>query len=236
MSLDMDIIIVAAVSKNGVIGKDGVLPWSLPSDLKHFKKLTSGGAIIMGRKTFESIGSKPLPKRHNIVVSSTMSRANIYKNLSIVPTLDRALWEAQEDFKEVFIIGGEVLYKEAMQHANKMIITHVDSIIKNGTAFFPYINLKTGWIEEARIIGEISSVDDHEYAIATYKKSLDSSKMPEFTLGPVTYVDGKDLIWSSGTTIVDTDSIYSGTLTTTSGTSIVGADSILTTTASYKNK
>jgi dihydrofolate reductase len=173
MSLDMDIVIVAAVSKNGVIGKDGTIPWSIPTDLKHFKKLTEGGVVIMGRKTFESMGNKPLPKRHNIVVSTTMSKINLHSNLSIVTSLDEALWEAQEDFKEAFVIGGEAIYKEAMSLASKMIISHVDTAVKGGTARFPYINTKTGWYEDSRVKAEVNSRDDYDYAIVTYKRLVE---------------------------------------------------------------
>lgn len=196
MSLDMEITLVAAVSKNGVIGKDGTIPWSLPTDLKHFKKLTENGVVIMGRKTFESIGNKPLAKRHNIVVSKTMSRVNIYSNLSVVSSLDEALWEAQEDYKEAFIIGGEAIYKEAMSMASKMIISHVDAVIKNGTARFPYINTKIAWREEARVKADINSRDDHEYSIVTYKRLVETVNqgyspytLSEFKLGPLVYID-----------------------------------------------
>jgi dihydrofolate reductase len=173
MSLDMDIVIVAAVSKNGVIGKDGTIPWSIPTDLKHFKKLTKDGVVIMGRKTFESIGNKPLPNRHNIVVSTTMSKINLHSNLSIVTSLDEALWEAQEDFKEAFVIGGESIYKEAMSLASKMIISHVNTTVNGGTARFPYINTKTGWYEDSRVKAEVNSRDDYDYTIVTYKRLVE---------------------------------------------------------------
>lgn len=215
MNLDMDITIVAAVSKNGIIGKDGSIPWSIPTDLKHFKKLTEGGVVIMGRKTFESLGNKPLSKRHNIVVSTTMSRINLYSNLSIVGSLDEALWEAQEDFKEAFIIGGEAIYKEAMPLASKMIISHVDVKIKGGTARFPYINTKTGWYEDSRIKADVNSRDDHEYSIITYKRLVEKKEDP-YTL-TTGFVPISISSFSSGGT--STFSIPDGTITVGAGTS-----------------
>lgn len=215
MNLNMDITIVAAVSKNGVIGKNGTLPWSLPTDLRHFKALTENGVVIMGRKTFESLGNKPLPKRHNIVVSKSLTKVNLHKNLSVVASLDEALWEAQEDFKEAFIIGGSALYKEGLLYANKMVITHVNTHIKYGTAQFPYINLNNGWAEISNVKSELNNEDDYEYYISVYNRPTKHNADKSFAMpfAPITY--GEDIKISTGT--------FTGTYGTTTvgvGTSI----------------
>ncbi|MFA9290811.1 MAG: dihydrofolate reductase, partial [Solirubrobacteraceae bacterium] len=88
----MELIIIVAISDNNVIGKDNSLLWHLPNDFKRFKSITSGFPIIMGRKTFESIGSKPLPKRENIVISSSLVKEE--KNLFVVNSLEKAIEKA----------------------------------------------------------------------------------------------------------------------------------------------
>lgn len=233
----MEITIVAAVSKNGVIGKGGKLPWSLPTDLQHFKKLTEDGIVIMGRKTYESIGSKPLPKRYNIVVSSSMSRINLHKNLSVVPTLDQALWLAQEDYSEAFIIGGEGIYKEAFPMATKMIITHVDTIVRGGDAFLPFINTKIHWMEDKKLPGDVSTKDDYDFSIVTYKRlvehvkaGIDWASIPitsTFSIGPTTYADDK----GAGTLVGAGVTGYAGSFSVGSSTAVFtipDGDAILT--------
>lgn len=218
MNLDMDITIVAAVSKNGVIGKDGTIPWSIPTDLNHFKKLTEGGVVIMGRKTFESMKCKPLSKRHNIVISTTMSKINLHSNLSVVTSLDEALWEAQEDFKEAFVIGGEAIYREAMPLASKMIISHVDATVKGGTSRFPYINTKINWYEESRTKADINSRDDYEYSIVTYKRLVERASNPFAASSGLSSF----LPIGASSTFTIPDGTISGTYTVGVGTTTMG--------------
>lgn len=206
MNLEMDITIVAAVSNNGVIGKDGKIPWSVPSDLKSFKKLTQDGIVIMGRKTFESLGNKPLPKRYNVVVSRTLSKINLHSNLSIVSSLDEALWLAQEDYREAFIIGGSSLYKEAMPLASKMIISHIDTVVKGNTVKFPFISTKAMWREESRIPIDLDSKDECGYSIVTYKKFVESANSS--LIGSIAYPSYTT--YSSGITITLPSSDTSG--------------------------
>lgn len=134
--------IIAAMAKNRVIGKDNKLPWSIPDDLKNFKKLTTGNTIIMGRKTYESIG-KPLPNRNNIVVSSTMQPSN---GVQVCKNIQEALETAKSTGKEIFIIGGANIYEQTMHLADKLYITHVKKDYE-GDAFFPEIN-QTEWQTE----------------------------------------------------------------------------------------
>ena len=128
------ITIIVAYSNNLLIGKDNSIPWHISNDLKRFKKLTTGNVIIMGRKTFESLGSKPLPNRRNIVISSKLNTSNsvkVYKNLI----------EALNDHKneKIFLIGGYSIYKEGLNFASNLEITEID-ISLDGDTYFPNID------------------------------------------------------------------------------------------------
>lgn len=127
-------LIVATDEENG-IGKDNQLMWHLPKDLKFFKNTTSGHTVIMGRKTFDSIG-KPLPKRRNIVI--TRQKNLSISGVEIFNTLADAL-EACADEEEVFVVGGGEIYKQALPLAHKLYQTKVHHIF-NADTFFPEIN------------------------------------------------------------------------------------------------
>lgn len=136
----MKLSIVAAMAENRVIGSNNKLPdWKAPGDLKRFQELTLGKVIIMGRKTFESI-ERALPKRYNIIVSSTLKTSNDYW---VVSSLDKALLlvrsfeEGGMDFDpEVFVIGGSMLYKEALPLVSKIYLTRIKGEFK-GDVYFP---------------------------------------------------------------------------------------------------
>ena len=134
----MNISIIAAIGKNNELGKKGDLIWKLPNDLKNFKKITEGHTIIMGRKTFESIG-KILPNRKNIII--TRNKKFKVPGVEIAHSLKEALSMSRLnlDTKEVFIIGGGEIYKEAMKIAQKLYITHIDAEDKEADTFFPEI-------------------------------------------------------------------------------------------------
>lgn len=126
--------IIVAASTNGVIGKDGDLPWNLPSDLKYFKKVTTGYPVIMGRKCWESIPERfrPLPNRTNVVITrnpdyKTYSDALVRSNLSLA--IEEQLW----DNDEVFIIGGAEIYKEAFKFADKLYLTQIYNKVNGDT-------------------------------------------------------------------------------------------------------
>nr|AIA18378.1 Dihydrofolate reductase [uncultured bacterium] len=127
---------IVAVAKNGVIGKEGGLPWYLPAELARFKEVTMGHPIIMGRKTHESIG-RPLPGRTNIVV--TRNKGFKADGCIVVDSLEKAIVEAKkgEGADEIFIIGGEQIYKEAMPMLNRIYLTNVDAEVA-GDKFFKY--------------------------------------------------------------------------------------------------
>ena len=133
----MSIIIISAVAKNMTIGKDNDLPWKLPSDLKQFKKKTLGCPMIMGRKTWESFGSKPLPNRPHIVISS--QRMNFeYDDVFHAFGLSEAIAKAKTFGKTIWVIGGQTIYEQAMSIADRMYITHVDAEV-DGDRHFPPI-------------------------------------------------------------------------------------------------
>ena len=130
----MTISAIVAISKNRIIGRDNNIPWYLPADLKYFKKKTLNHHIIMGRKTFQSIG-RPLPKRTNIIL--TRDAFFIASNCIVTHSLDHALNIAQDNGEEeVFIIGGGQIYEVAMPFLDKVYLTEVDTEVA-GIVKFP---------------------------------------------------------------------------------------------------
>lgn len=133
------ISLIVAMAKNRIIGKDNQMPWHLPADLGHFKTVTLGKPIIMGRKTYESIG-RPLPGRKNIV----MSRDKDYKleGCETVTSLEEAI-KLVEDVEEIMIIGGGFLYTECIPQADKLYLTFIDLDVEGDTQFpqFEHLSL-----------------------------------------------------------------------------------------------
>lgn len=126
---------IAAVSLNSVIGKDNTLPFNYPEDMKHFKKITANSNVIMGRKTYESVGL-PLPKRKNIVVSSTKIDADVIT----VASLSEAINISDQD-KNIWLIGGASIYSDGMLFANEIHLTLIPDIIEGDNLIrFPFIN------------------------------------------------------------------------------------------------
>lgn len=154
--------IIAAVADNSVIGADNTLPWQIPADLAHFKALTAGHTVVMGRKTFESIG-RVLPDRENIIVSGTLKHVD---GALVVPSFAAALDLASSN--EIFIIGGAQLYKEALPIADVLEITRVHAAPK-GDTYFPEVDW-TGYEETARqfCAGNAEGVPDCTFI--TYRK------------------------------------------------------------------
>jgi len=138
------ISIIAALAENRVIGLNNTLPWRLPNDLKHFRRLTTGHAIILGRKNYESIG-KPLPERTNIVI--TRNRDFRADGCLIAHSLDEALVLADND-PEIFIIGGAEIYRAALARTNRLYLTRVHAAIP-GDTYFPEFD-ETEWREISR--------------------------------------------------------------------------------------
>ena len=139
----MIVTMVVAIGENNAIGKNNELLWCLPKDLRHFKTITSGHTVIMGRKTYESVG-KPLPKRRNIII--TRNTELTVDGAEVVHTIEDALELCKSD-EEVFIIGGAEIYKMAMKHTDKIFLTVVHESFE-ADAFFPEID-RNLWVETA---------------------------------------------------------------------------------------
>lgn len=141
----MEKVIIVAIADNNAIGKDNALLWHISEDLKFFKRTTSGYPVIMGRRTFESIG-RPLPKRVNIVVSRGFDAPD---GVVTVPSLDAAYraaseavmpCEAETSVSRCFVIGGGQIYAQALADADRLVVTHVHTVIEGADTFFPQID------------------------------------------------------------------------------------------------
>ena len=155
--------LVVAKARNGTIGRDNTLPWRLPEDLAHFKRTTMGAAVIMGRKTWDSIG-RPLPGRRNIVVSR--NRDLRIEGAEVATSLE----DAQRlcvGADQIFLIGGAQLYAEAMPSADRLVVTEIDADVE-GDAFFPPID-RAQWLETARETHH-SEANGFNYAFVTYDR------------------------------------------------------------------
>jgi dihydrofolate reductase len=156
----MIITIIAAMAENRVIGRDNEMPWDLPSDLKRFRELTTGHSIIMGRKTFESIGH-PLPDRRNIVITRGVHQ--LPAGCVAVPDLPSAIAVCEGE-DEVFVCGGEGVFREAMAIAHRIYLTIIDEEF-DGDAYFP--DIPDDFVE----IGRQSFMDDAlPYDVVHYER------------------------------------------------------------------
>ena len=147
--------LVVAKARNGVIGRDNHLPWRLPADLAYFKRVTMGHPVIMGRRTWESIG-KPLPGRLNIVVSR--NRAYSAVGATVVGSLDEA-WQAAGQAQEACVIGGTSLFAEALPQADRIHLTEVEAEVP-GDTWFPEFD-RSQWTE--REVARQARDERHEY-------------------------------------------------------------------------
>ncbi len=156
-----EIVIIAAVAKNRVIGKDNTLIWNIPEDMAHFKALTSGQTVIMGRKTWESLPPRfrPLPGRRNIVISRQADFAA--PGAELAASLEAALQLAAQA-ETAFIIGGEQIYRQAMDVADRLEITEVD-LEPEGDAWFPAIDPKRWRVDQ--------KAEYPGFAFNTYRRS-----------------------------------------------------------------
>jgi len=161
----MIVSIVVAISQNHVIGKDNKLLWYLPNDLKHFKEITTGHTVIMGRKTYESVG-KPLPNRRNIIIT----RQNItIEGCEVVNSIEAALALSSAE-EEVFIVGGAEIYKQSMHLTDRIYLTIVHKEF-DGDSFFPEID-QNQWHETAREDHEPDAKNSLPYSFITLQKVI----------------------------------------------------------------
>ena len=158
--------IIVAIAKNNAIGKDNKLIWSLPADLKRFKELTWGKTIIMGRNTFESLG-RVLPNRKHIVLSKNKELKIDDENVLVINDISK-INEYIESEEEVFVIGGETIYKMLMPYANKMYITKIEEEFEADT-FFPMIDEKK-WKIVSIEAGTKDEKNIYDYNYMIYKK------------------------------------------------------------------
>ena len=166
----MDISFVVAMTENNVIGRDGGLPWRLSSDLKRFKALTIGKPVVMGRICYESIG-RPLPGRPNIVITRSMDfkPQGVIVVHSLEDAMDVAIAEAEKlGVDEVCVIGGGVVYREAMELATILHVTHIEATI-DGDTFFPEIDPAIWEAGEAEEI-PAGEKDDFSTRFVTYRR------------------------------------------------------------------
>jgi dihydrofolate reductase len=166
----MNIVLVAAIAENGVIGRGNALPWRLKSDMQHFRALTMGKPVVMGRKTFLSIG-KPLAGRTTIVVSR--DAAYTAPGIVVAPGIETALAVARGDalrrnVDAVVIAGGADIYEQILAQATQLEITHVHKKV-DGDARFPAIDLRL-WRESARDERQPGAGDEAAFAFVTYSR------------------------------------------------------------------
>lgn len=155
------ITLLAAMSANNCIGKDGEIPWHIPEDMKRVRQVTTGKVLIMGRKTWESIPEhrRPLPHRTNVVISRNTDY-EVPTGVELYSSIDEAL--AAHPDEEIVGFGGQFVYEALLEQADVLDICHVDRVIENGTAFFPDIDHEN-WHEVWR--------EDHEgYSFVRYER------------------------------------------------------------------
>lgn len=163
----MKLSIIVALAQNGAIGVNNDLIYHLPNDLKRFKELTTGHTIIMGRRTFESLPNGALPNRRNIVLSTTQTA---YEGCEVYASLQEALSRCKEE-AEVFVIGGSMVYAEALPLADTLYLTHVADTPQEADVFFPEYDVEA-WV----CIMQEQHVQDERhpqaYTFATYQRKL----------------------------------------------------------------
>lgn len=144
------ITLIVARAQNGAIGRDGTIPWHLPEDLKSFQRETLGGALIMGRNTWDSLPVKPLSKRLNIVVSSRPDAADL-----VAPSVAAAVEMASaQGYDRVYGIGGARIYEEMIPIAHRLLISEVEIDIPDADTFFPNLDLNTWRVVNKRTLRE----------------------------------------------------------------------------------
>lgn len=165
----MTLSAIVAIDKNGVIGKDYDIPWHLPADLKYFKRRTLNHHIIMGRKTFESIG-RPLPKRTNIIV--TRNPFFVVSNCLVAGSLQEAIDLARNNGEdEAFIIGGGTIYKQAMPLIDRLYLTEVDTVVEDGEVFFPEVDPAI-WAESSSELHQPDEKNPHAYTFKVLERKV----------------------------------------------------------------
>ena len=162
--------VIVAVAENRVVGKDNALPWHLSEDLQYFKRATLGKPIVMGRKTFESIG-RPLPGRTNIVISGNPNY--FAEGIKVVSSVERALQLAQDialvdGSRELMVIGGAAIYAAAIPVADRLYVTEVHAKVE-GDAYLPKIEW-SNWVESSRERHRAIAPNPYDYSFVVYDR------------------------------------------------------------------
>jgi dihydrofolate reductase len=159
------IAIVVAHAANGVIGREGELPWRLPSDLRHFRELTTGHAVVMGRTTWESLppSFRPLPERRNIVLSRRPGY--VADGAEVFDSLDSALAACDGD---CFVIGGDATYRQALPLASRVYATHVDADVEGDAYFSPLLQSDWRCVESSDPIAE----NGYTFTFRTFERAV----------------------------------------------------------------
>ena len=172
MTQPLSVVLVVAVAENGVIGRNGTLPWRLKSDMAYFRKVTMGKPVVMGRKTWDSLPRKPLPGRTNIVV--TRDRAFEAAGALVVTSVDAALIAARgdalrRDVEEIAVIGGDQIFAAALPIADRIEFTQV-RLRPDGDVYFPAVD-RAVWHEASRQEHKAGPEDDADFTILTYRRA-----------------------------------------------------------------
>lgn len=164
MSTAPEIVLIAAVARNGVIGRENALPWRLKADLVRFKAVTMGHPVLMGRKTWESL-ARPLPGRRNLVI--TRNTGYSAPGAEVYPDPESALI-ALEDHPRVFVIGGAEIYREMLPRANALMLTEVAADVDGDASFPTHDHL--GFIESSRTHHQADPDNDHDFDFVEYRR------------------------------------------------------------------
>jgi dihydrofolate reductase len=166
MKTDKTISIIVALAQNNAIGRDNDLLWHIPEDLKRFKRVTSGNTIVMGRKTYLSLPTRPLPNRLNIVISDIPDET--FEGCVMASSIEDAVSKMQTD-KENFIIGGGSIYRQFLPIADKLYLTFIHNKAEDADVFFPEIDFAQ-WIEIEREESDAATnTIPHTYAVYSRK-------------------------------------------------------------------
>ncbi|MDX7920778.1 type 3 dihydrofolate reductase [Aeromonas media] len=162
----MKISMIAALAKNQVIGKNNLMPWHMPADLAHFKRVTLGKPVLMGRKTFESIG-RPLPGRRNLVISRNLDYQA--DGVEMVSSVDVALTRLQgEGVEELMVIGGGYLYEQLLPKADCLYLTRIDLAVAGDTRF-PAFD-ESDWVRIESDPHQPDEKNPHPYCFETWRR------------------------------------------------------------------
>lgn len=162
----MSLILIAALAENNTIGKDGKMPWNLKSDLRFFRKATEGFPVVMGRKTYQSLG-KALPNRGNVVISKDTNFT--CDDAIVVNSLEYAI-DLVSDFKHAFIIGGAQIFKQAIHRAQFMYLSHIKASVE-GDTFFPQFDEKE-WNSVSRTKFDADERNDYPFEVVIYARTI----------------------------------------------------------------